>query len=170
MRQKWKNYHSIGGIGRGGGKSFSTFWASLWLLERFQSTFALHFVSNFYSPITEPSSPITQLGLSIILTWTRFGIWRVKLGNWRAKFGIRRLKVGNKTESKSSLESFQQPHRSSEWAETFSTTSPNPTNAVVIFFTFASCSPLILRILGKHLKIYWMQLLIINDHNGAIKI
>ena len=139
MRQKWKKY-CIGGIGGGGGKSVSTFRAILWLMERFQSTFALYFVSNFYSPITEPSSPITQLGLSIILTWTRFGIWRVKLGNWRAKLGnwrgrvgIWSLKVGNKMESKSSLESFQQPYRSSEWAEFFSTTSPNPTNSVVFF-------------------------------------
>jgi hypothetical protein len=40
----------------------------IWLLETFQLTFALHFISNFYSPITEPSSPFTKHGLSIILT------------------------------------------------------------------------------------------------------
>ena len=146
--QKLKKYHSFIGTGRGGGKSFSSFGAFSWLLETFQPTFALRFVSNFYSPITEPWSPITQLRLSIILTWTRFGIWRVKLGNWRAKLGIRRaklgirrLKVGNKTESKSSLESFQQPWKSSKWAETFSATSPSPNNAVV-FFSFLTLVPL----------------------------
>ena len=147
--QQWKKYHSIIGTWRGGEKSFRSFGAFSWLLETFQPTFALRFVFYFYSPNTEPWSPITQLGLSIILTWTRFGIWRVKLGNWRAKLGIRRaklgirrLKVGNKTESKSSLESFQQPLKNTKWAETFSATSPSPNNNMVFFLIFNFGSPL----------------------------
>ena len=61
LRQKWKNYHSIVGIGRGGGKSFNSSWASVWLLETFQTTFTLSFVSHFKSPNTKLGSPITQL-------------------------------------------------------------------------------------------------------------
>ena len=46
-KAKVKNYHSIVGIGRGGGKSFSSYGAVLWLLETFQTTFTPCFVSNF---------------------------------------------------------------------------------------------------------------------------
>ena len=133
---EWKKYHSILWIGRSGGKSFYSFGAFSWLLETFQSTFALCFVSNFYSPITEPCSPNTQLRLSITLTWTRFGIWRVKLGNWRAKLGFRRLKVGNKTESKSSLESFQQPWNAPNERKLFLPPLPVPLMLWYFFFIF----------------------------------
>ena len=37
MRQMWKIYYSISGIGRGGGKSFSSFWV-LSILEDWNST------------------------------------------------------------------------------------------------------------------------------------
>ena len=61
-----KNYHSISGIGRGSGKSVGSFGAFLWVLESFQTTFTLRFVSNLESPFTQLGSSNTQLGSPII--------------------------------------------------------------------------------------------------------
>ena len=97
------------GTGRGGGKSFSSFRAFSWPLETFQTTFTLRFVSNFESPNTQLGSPITQLDSSNTEPGAGYGNGEPKLGNGTTMFGNWRVKVGYKTESKSWLESFQQP-------------------------------------------------------------
>ena len=58
---KVNKYNSIVRTWRGYGKPFSSFQALSWLLETFQTTLTIRFVSNFESPTTQLGSPITQI-------------------------------------------------------------------------------------------------------------